>query len=121
MEYQTTMTTIFTYAVQHSWVKNICPALDIKDLSNYGMGLIVTFTIWLDPSGDTLPWKEYNKENPHIVVWLEEGTISQTGVPRFEAGHGPVHIEGLSEDHVQDALLEVIRSMRLDENDRLSE
>ena len=112
------MNAIFAVAAQHPWVKNTPPVLQIIDLSKYGMGMtgsMVSFNIELDPAGDAVEWNELNKDDPYIVVWLEEGSINKCcGVPRFEVGYGPVHIaRDLSHDDVSNALVEVLHSMRV--------
>lgn len=93
------------------------PTLNDKDYSAYGLGRIVTFQLDLDPSKDTVPWKDYNMNNPFIVVWLED---QDSDTPRFEAGYGPVYFE-LDEKGITRALFETLKILRISESEDESE
>ena len=96
-------------AKKRSWVKRVPDTMTVKDYSSYGLGVIKTFQIELDPEGDSVEWKEYNQGKPFITVWIADPSED---VPRFEVGNGPVRFT-LTEDSVNNALDEVLESMRI--------
>ena len=74
------------------------------------MGSVVKFDMSLIPSGDTSPWHEYNRHNPHVTCWLHDD-ISGSECPRFEVGHGPVHFAMHPHD-IEEALQTVLSQVR---------
>ena len=109
MDSNTQMMMIFDCTKQFSWIKQIPPTLSVKDLRAYELGYLTTFTLHLNPSGDTEEWNNYNITKPFITTYL---TDCDGNVPRFEVGYGSVCIESLSGTDIYHALLKVLESVR---------
>lgn len=110
MDHQSSLTQIYQCVAQFPWIKDNIPTLNIKDLTAYGLGEMVTFRLDLDPNQDGVCWKEYNLKKPYIVVWLQE---PDGDCPRFEAGYGPECFE-MNDQDISRAIFRILESIRND-------
>ena len=71
---------------------------------------ITDVVIRLDPSKDSVEWKEDNQKNPFINIEIADSG----GDPRlqFDVGHGSVRAE-FTKDGIDNALDTVLKSMRV--------
>jgi hypothetical protein len=104
---------IYEVAARRPWIQpGQIPVVNAKDLQAWGLGLISSTRFNLLPEKDAVAWQEYNVDAPHLTLVFSDHNGETL---RFEAGHGPVEIESLSEVHIDEALDEVLWQVRIDD------
>ena len=104
---------VYEVAKLRDWVQGgERPEIAARDLKAVGLGLMMSMQVHLVPANDKVPWKSYNTNAPHVTLVLSDHDGEAL---RFEAGHGPVWIDSLSDADINEALDQVLAQVREDD------
>ena len=97
--------------------------LTIRDMSIFGLGKMVTFSVPLVISEQ---FTDYIRNKPFVCVWLESSPVD-AGCPRVEMGQGPIHFsfgddfQTSFDDAVQEVKWQMVHNETFERNDEESQ